>query len=125
RGEAFGAGELEGGRIRLRRMLGLRPAEAYPDHASVAVLDCVADDLQRLVEVVHARDVRGQADLDPVSLARLHGAVADAAEDDVAVEAAPEAEGEDRLQIDGPVPGGLLRILDRDLPEVVLALERG
>src|SRR5438270_13595270 len=105
-------------------MLGLGSAQADADHAPVAVFDCVADYLQRLFEAVHARDVGRQSDLDSVALARLGGAVADAAEDNVAIEAAPEAEREDRLEVDGAVPNGLLRVLDRDLPEVVLALER-
>ena len=57
RGEAFGAGELEGGRVRLRRMLGLGSAQADADHAPVAVFDRVADYLQGFFEAVHARDV--------------------------------------------------------------------
>ena len=105
-------------------MLGLGSAQADADHAPVAVFDRVADYLQRFFEAVHARDVGRQSDLDSVSLARLGGAVADAAEDDIAVEAAPEAERENRLQVDSAVPHGLRGVLDRDPPEVVLALER-
>ena len=123
RGEAFGAGELERGCIRLRRMLGLGPAEPHPDDASVAVLDREPDDLQRLFEAVDARDIRRQADLDPIPLARLDGTVADAGEDHVAVEPSPEAEREDRLQIDGAVMDGFGRVVDNDLPEVLLVLE--
>src|SRR5262249_56969950 len=64
--KALRASQLERGSVRLRRVLGFRPAEADADHATVAVLDRVADDVQCLVEAVHTRDVRRPADPDPL-----------------------------------------------------------
>src|SRR6185312_12134943 len=104
-------------------MLGLGAAQADADDAAVAVLAREADDLDGLVERVDPSDVGREADLDPKALARLVGAVADAGEDDVAVEPAPEPEGEDRLEIDRSVRDGLLRVLDHQAAEVVLRLE--
>src|SRR5439155_21427358 len=107
------------------RVRGPRPADPDADASATAVLERVPHDLQRLVAVVDTRDARRQPDLDPVSLAGLVGSVADAAEDHVAVEAAPEAEREDRLQVDGAVLDGLLRVLDHDLAKILGVLERG
>jgi hypothetical protein len=104
-------------------MLGLRPAQPDPHDAAIAVLDRVTHHRERLVEAVDARDVRRQPDLDPVPLARFVGPVADAAEDEVAVESAPETEREDRLQVDGAVLDSLLCVLDHDLPEVLGTFE--
>ena len=62
----------------------------------------------------------------PWSLAGLVCAVAVAGEDLVPVDAAPGALGrrEDPFDVDGAVRGRLCRVVDHDLAEVLLALER-
>src|SRR5205814_9010406 len=114
RSQSLRPGELEGGRVGLRRIRGLVAAEPDPYDATVAVLGGVPHGVQRFVERVDTRDVRRQADLDAEAFSRFLGAVAAAREDDVAVEPAPEPEREDRLEVDAALRGRLLRVLDGD-----------
>src|SRR4029077_9790731 len=80
-GEAAVAGDREGGRVGLRRELRLGAAEPEAKYAALAVGDRHPGGFLGRLEREAARDVGGQAHLDPVHLARLLGAVAVALED--------------------------------------------
>ena len=126
RGEAERLREREGRLVRLRRELRLEPAEPHSEHSPVAVFRGVADDLLGLLGRGAAEDVRCESHLDAVQLARLHGAVAVAAEDLVPGDAPHHALGrrEDCLEVDGPVRRGLGGVAGHDLAEVLRRAER-
>ena len=126
RGEAQLAREREGRLVRLGRELGLEAAEPDADDAALAVGGRVAHDLLGLVEREAADDVGRQPHLDAVQLARLLRPVAVAAEDLVPADPAPHAlaRREDPLEVDRAVRGGLGRVVDDDLAEVLRRLQR-
>ena len=126
RAEALRLRQLEHRRVGLGRILGLEPAETDADHAAVCVLGRIAHDRLGLVERKAADDVRGQPDLDAVQLAGLLGPVAVAGEDVVPGDAAAHAlgRGEDRLDVDRAVGGGLGGVVDDDLAEIVSRPQR-
>jgi hypothetical protein len=107
--------------VRLRRELRLQSAEPDADHAALAVLRRVRTTVCAFVQLRAAVDVRREADRDPVQLLGFLGAVAVAAEDLVPVHAARDAlrRGEDALEVNGPVRGGLGCVVDDDPTEVV------
>ena len=121
--EPLGARLAEDVGVRLGRELRLEPAEPDPGQA---VLDRVADGLTGLLEREPTRDVGGERDLDAVQLLRLLGAVAEARVHLVPRHPAPHPLGgrEDALDVDGAVGGGLGGVVDDDLAEVSLRLER-
>jgi hypothetical protein len=124
-GEPQLAREHEDGLVGLGRVLGLEPAEAHSDHAAIAVLAGVADDLLGPVELRAAVDVGREAHLDPVQLPCLLGAVAVAAEDLVPTDPALDALGrrEDRLEVHRAVGGRFRGVVDDDLAEVLLGAQ--
>src|SRR5262249_25014611 len=111
---------------RLGRVLGLEAAEPDADDTPIAVALAPFDRRPRLLLREAARDVRGQADVDAVLLPRLLDAAAHALEDLLPRRAAPDAlrGTEDPLEVDGPVPGRLGRVVDDHLPVVGLGLQR-
>ena len=112
--------------VRLRRIVGLEPAEPDPEHAAVAVLGCVAHGRLRILERVAADDVGRQPHLHAVQLPRLLRAVAVAGEDLVPVDTAPDTLGrrEDPLDVDRAVRGGLRCVFNDDLAEVLRRSKR-
>jgi hypothetical protein len=126
RGEAELAREGEDRLVRLRRVLGLEPAEPDPYHPAFAVRRGVAHHLLGLVERKAAHDVGCQPHLDAVQLPRLLRAVAVAVEDLVPADPAPHPLGrrEDRLEVDGAVRGRLGRVVDDHLAEVLRCSQR-
>src|SRR3954470_7757080 len=118
--------QLEHGRIRLGRVLRLEPAETDPDDAAIRVLGGIADNGLCLVEREPADDVRRQANLDAVQLARLLGSVAITPEDLLPGDPAPDALGrrEDALDVDRAVRRRFGRVVDDDPPEVVARAKR-
>ena len=105
----------------MRRVLELEGAEAEADDATIAVRGRVAQHLVDLLWGRVPRHVGCQPHLDPVHLARLGDAVAEAFEDLLPGDsAADELErGEDALDVDGALRGRLAGVVDRDPPEVV------
>jgi hypothetical protein len=126
RPETLGSDALEHRRVRLRRILGLEPTEPDRDDAALAVLRRVPDDSLGLFVGRAPIDVGRQADLDAVELAGRLCAVAVTAEDLVPVDAPLRAlcRREAPLEVDGAVAGCLLRVVDDDLPKVLVGLER-
>ena len=123
RREPFALRVAEDVRVRLRRELRLEPSEPDPGEP---VRERISDRGSGLVLREAAGDVRGERDLDPVQLAGLVGAVAEAGEDLVPGDAAADAlrRGEDPLDVDRAVRGRLRCVVDDDLAEVVGLLER-
>ena len=122
RAQARRASSPEGGRERAVRVTGLLASQPDGDDPALAVAGGVVHERVRVLEGRAAGDVRGEAHLDAVQLARELGAAAVALEDRVPRDAAPRAldRREDRLEIDGTVPLRLGRVVDDDLAEVLL-----
>src|SRR5262249_23519226 len=110
----------------LGRSLILDSAEADPDHAVLAAGDRTPDEPGRLLRRRRPVQVRGQTDLDAEPLASLLDPGAVSLVHPVQVDAVPAGHrrGEDALDVDGAVAASLLRVIDRDLAEVVSGLER-